>query len=123
LIFLLNLSIRTRLDRLDGTGEMAWSDPVAVEATVAGMLAGLAEKPPPFELPLPFTQLFRRYLANCSAEDLLDLCNGIAATYPPEAPETLHKGAARGACRRAVRCLGPALTSLYAAIIPVPAAR
>lgn len=88
LIFLLNLSIRTRLDRLDGTGDMAWSDPAAVEATVAGMLAGLAEKPAPFELPLPVAQLFRRYLAACSTDDLLDLCNGIAQTYPPEAPET-----------------------------------
>jgi len=88
LIFLLNLSIRTRLDRLDGTGDMAWSGALAVEATVAGMLAGLAEKPPPFELPLPFTQLFQRYLANCSVDDLQDLCNGIAATYPPEALET-----------------------------------
>ncbi|MGE5256309.1 MAG: hypothetical protein ACM3KE_06540 [Hyphomicrobiales bacterium] len=88
LIFLLNLSIRTRLDRLDGTGAMAWSDPVAVEATVAGMLAGLAGKPPPFGLALPVDQLFRHYLAACSAEDVLDLCNGIANTYPPEAPET-----------------------------------
>lgn len=88
LIFLLNLSIRTRLDRLDGIGDMAWSDPVAVEATVAGMLAALTEKPPPFELPLPFNQLFQQYLAACSADDLLDLCNGIASTYPPEAPET-----------------------------------
>jgi hypothetical protein len=88
LIFLLNLSFRTRLDRLDGTGAMAWSDPVAVEATVAGMLASLAEKPAPFELPLPVDQLFRHYLAACSTEDLQDLCNGIASTYPPEAPET-----------------------------------
>jgi hypothetical protein len=88
LIFLLNLSIRTRLDRLDGVGEMAWSGPAAVEATVAGMLAALAEKPAPFELPLPLDRLFRRYLAACSSDDLQELCNGIASTYGPEAPET-----------------------------------
>lgn len=88
LIFLLNLSIRTRLDRLDGTGDMAWSDALAVEATAAGMLAGLAEKPPPFKLPLPLDQFFLPYLAACSADDLLELCSGIANTYPPEAPET-----------------------------------
>jgi hypothetical protein len=87
LIFLLNLSIRTRLDRLDGTGDMAWSDALAVEATIAGSLAGLAEKPPPFELPVPLDRLFRHYLSACSTEDLLDLCSGIADTYPPEAPE------------------------------------
>jgi hypothetical protein len=90
LIFLLNLGIRSRLDRLDGTGEMAWSGPAAVEATVAGMLAGLAEKPAPCELPLPLEQLFRRYLAACTAEDLLDMCREIAATvFPPARPERL----------------------------------
>jgi hypothetical protein len=88
LIFLLNLSLRTRLDRLDGTGGMAWTDGVAVEATVAGMLAGLAGNPPPFDLPMPLDRLFRDYLSACSAEDLLDLCSGIADTYPPEAEET-----------------------------------
>jgi hypothetical protein len=87
LIFLLDLSIRTRLDRLDGTGDIAWSDLLAVGATVDGMLAGLVEKPTPFELPLPLDQLFKHYLAACSADDILDLCKGIAARYRPEAPE------------------------------------
>ena len=83
LIFLLHISIRTRLDRLDGTGDMVWSESAAVEATVTGMLAGLAEKPPPFELPLPLNQLFQRYLASCSAGDLMVLCRGIAAKACP----------------------------------------
>jgi hypothetical protein len=83
LIFLLNLGLRTRLDRLDGTGDMAWSDPVAVEATVAGMLAGLAQKRAPFELPLPLDLLFRRYLAACAADDLLEMCRAIAAKVFP----------------------------------------
>jgi hypothetical protein len=88
LIFLLNLGMRTRLDRLDGTGEMVWSGPVAVEATVAGMLAGLAEKPAPCELPLPLDGLFRRYLAACSSDDLLEMCLAVAAkAFPPGSPE------------------------------------
>ena len=88
LIFLLNLGMRTRLDRLDGTGEMAWSGPVAVEATVAGMLAALAEKPAPCELPLPLDGLFRRYLAACSSDDLLEMCLAVAAkAFPPGSPE------------------------------------
>ncbi len=90
LIFLLNLGIRNRLDRLDGTGEMVWSGPAAVEATVAGMLAGLAEKPPLCDLPLPLEQIFRRYLAACSADELLEMCREIAATvFPPDRPERL----------------------------------
>jgi len=84
LIFLLNLSIRTRLDRLDGTGDLAWSEPVAVQATVAGMLDSLAEKAEPFELPLPMELLFRRFLAACSKEDLLSLCRAIVEkNYAP----------------------------------------
>jgi hypothetical protein len=88
LIFLLNLGMRTRLDRLDGTGDMAWAGPVAVEATVAGMLAALAEKPAPCELPLPLDGLFRRYLAACSSDDLLDMCLAVATkAFPPGSPE------------------------------------
>ena len=84
LIFLLNLSIRTRLDRLDGTGDLAWSDSIAVQATVAGLLDSLAERTAPFELPLPMELLFRRYLAACSKDDLLALCMAIAEkNYAP----------------------------------------
>lgn len=88
LIFLLNLSVRTRLDRLDGTGDLAWSDPLAVEATVAGVLDGLDGKTVPWELPLPIDALFRRYLAACSAEDLLLLCTDLVKkNYPAGSAE------------------------------------
>jgi hypothetical protein len=94
LIFLLNLGVRTRLDRLDGTGELAWSDPVAVEATVAGVLDGLADQPAPFELPLALDQLFRPFLGTCGADDLLALCTAIAAkNYPLGSPERALLGA------------------------------
>ena len=36
MVFLANLSLRNRLDRLDGTGEMAWAEDASVFATVAG---------------------------------------------------------------------------------------
>jgi len=84
LIFLLNLSIRTRLDRLDGTGDTVWAGPAAVAATVEGVLDSLAEKPAPGELPLPTDQLFRRFLAACREEDLPDLCQAIAAKIDPD---------------------------------------
>jgi hypothetical protein len=88
LIFLLNVSVRTRLDRLDGTGDLAWSDPLAVEATVAGVLDGLADKTAPWELPLPIDALFRRFLATCSSEDLLLLCTDLVKkNYPAGSTE------------------------------------
>jgi hypothetical protein len=79
LVFLLNVSVRTRLDRLDGTGELVWSDPEAVASTVSGVLDGLSEKPARFDLPLPMDLLFKRFLAACREEDLLGLCLAIAA--------------------------------------------
>ncbi|UCD90878.1 MAG: hypothetical protein JSW04_05485 [Desulfobacterales bacterium] len=36
LVFFLNLSIRTRLDRLDGIGDMVWSDNIAIDGTLNG---------------------------------------------------------------------------------------
>ncbi|MGW8287605.1 MAG: hypothetical protein ACWGOD_05135 [Desulfobulbales bacterium] len=39
--FLLNLSLRIRLDRCDGTGEPAWFNSFAVQSAVAGFVDGL----------------------------------------------------------------------------------
>ncbi len=38
--FFANLTLRNRIDRLDGTGKMAWAGDEAVAATVAGFLRG-----------------------------------------------------------------------------------
>ena len=44
LFFLLNLSVRMRLDRLDGVGAVAWADDECVDATLDGFLEGLRSK-------------------------------------------------------------------------------
>ena len=121
LIFLLNLSIRTRLDRLDGTGELAWAGPESVAATVEGVLDSLAAKPAPVELPLPMDLLFRRFLAACREEDLLDLCQAIAARDRSGwQRRAAFDGKVRGgACRNAGRRLQPALMVLRTAINPI----
>lgn len=41
LAFFLNMTLRNRLDRLDGTGPIAWAEPLAVPATVEGACRGL----------------------------------------------------------------------------------
>jgi hypothetical protein len=86
LLFLLQVSIRMRLDRLDGVGQIAWSGPETVKGTLAGVLEALADKPDPAGLPLDV--LFSRYLASCTEEDLLDMCQGLVAkTFSSGAPE------------------------------------
>ncbi|MCU0564612.1 MAG: hypothetical protein MUE48_11835 [Desulfobacterales bacterium] len=101
--FLLQLSLRTRIDRLDGTGDMVWSGPEAVGATVDGVLAALAETPFPEGLPLPFADLFGRYLAGCSAEVLEGLCADVVARSFP--PGSIERGLAAAGLTEHVRAL------------------
>lgn len=88
LLFLLRLTIRNRLDRLDGTGEMAWAGPQAVAPTVDGALRALADLPFPGELPMPFDQVFARFLARCSRGLVGELsADLVARDYPPGSAE------------------------------------
>ena len=87
LVFFLNLSIHMRLDRLDGIGEMVWSDPLAVEATLIGFLEALSMKPDVPALPDSPLACFIAYLASCSRADLRDLCELIVKRFNPRMPE------------------------------------
>ncbi len=86
LIFFLNLSIHMRLDRLDGIGEFAWSDDVAVEATLIGFLEALSMKPDIPSLPDSPMACFVAYLASCTEEDLIDLTRAIVNRFNPRMP-------------------------------------
>lgn len=87
LVFFLNLSLRTRLDRLDGIGEMIWSDKAAVEATLVGFLEALSIKPPIAVLPDSVLACFAAYLSSCTKEDLLDLLEAVVNRFNPKMPE------------------------------------
>jgi hypothetical protein len=88
LVFFLNLTIRMRLDRLDGVGEIAWAGPASVEGALAGVLEALAEKPELPDVPLPLDVLFAHYLLSGTPDELLDLCSGILASFHPQSPDT-----------------------------------
>jgi len=87
LVFFLNLAIRMRLDRLDGVGEIVWSDRVVPGPMVQGFLEALALKPPISLLAEPLVDLFRKYLLSCSRIDLLDLNSAIVQKMHPRAPD------------------------------------
>ncbi len=87
LLFLLDLSVRTRLDRLDGIGDIAWAEDVAVLGTWAGFLAGLSENrfwPPEIGNP---KALFEAYLGGRHGVMLPELLVAILNTFHPDAPE------------------------------------
>jgi hypothetical protein len=86
LIFFLNLSIRMRLDRLNGIGEMVWSDSVAVEATLIGFLEALSMKPDVSSLPESPLACFIAYLASCTEAGLMDLTEAIVNRFNPQMP-------------------------------------
>ena len=86
LIFFLSLSIRMRLDRLDGIGEMVWSDSIAVEPTLIGFLEALSIKPDISSLPDSPLACFIAYLASCTEGDLIDLTATIVNRFNPQMP-------------------------------------
>ena len=87
LIFFLKLSIRMRLDRIDGVGELVWSEPGVVHSTVTGVFDALAQKPADPLLPDAVDTCFKYYLSICSRQDLFELAESILEILPGMAPE------------------------------------
>jgi hypothetical protein len=72
LVFFLNLTLRNRIDRLDGTGDPAWAGPLAVEATVRGVVEALSAY---------HKELFIVFLKSYEASELLDVLQVVANRY------------------------------------------
>ena len=87
LVFILNLSIRMRLDRLDGVGDIVWSEDCAAEETLRGFYQALALKPQVLLIPAPQADFFFDYLSALPESQLYDLSSSIANSYNPAAPE------------------------------------
>jgi hypothetical protein len=76
-----------RLDRIDGVGDMVWSDDCAVEETLRGFYQALALKPQIPFIPAPQADFFLDYLSALPESQLYDLSFSIANAYNPLAPE------------------------------------
>ncbi len=88
LVFLLNLSIRMRLDRIDGVGDIVWSDDIAVQGTLKGFFQGLNRKNSTGLFSDSFDAYFHDYLLlSCTEKDFYDLSLDIVNSYNPLAPE------------------------------------
>ena len=87
LLFLLNMTIRMRLDRLDGVAEMVWADDHSVAATVKGFFQGLTLQSRGDIIPAGVPALFHAYLKDLSAEDAFDLLASMVAQMPSGSPE------------------------------------
>ncbi len=89
LFFLLNLSIRMRLDRLDGAGAVAWADDDCVDATLQGFVEGLRTKQSHEFIDERVVTEFQQYGQSLAKEDLsyrfhalIDGCDEAAPDIP-----------------------------------------
>jgi len=81
LLFLLNLSVRTRIDRDSGTGDLLWSEELAVPATIKGFFEGLELQVRHGFIPEELPGIFHSYLKALSAADLMDLLAALVARH------------------------------------------
>ena len=88
LIFLINMSIKMRLDRLDGIGEIAWAHKNAVKGTIKGFFKGLSLKPEVKELPDTPLACFKYYFSKLSQKDIYDLSLCLFKRWNKASPET-----------------------------------
>ncbi len=87
LIFLIVISIRMRLDRLDGTGNIVWADNIAVEGTTRGFREGIIIKSKSGVIPYNFIDEFRIYLQSISENELFELLKTIISSFNQSAPD------------------------------------
>jgi len=87
LVFFLNLTIRMRLDRLDGVGEIMWSDDTSIGGILKGFFESLALKPPNISFPGSLIDCFRNHLLSCSQSDLFGLSQAMVDAYNPQSAE------------------------------------
>jgi len=87
LLFLLNLSVRMRLDRLDGVGAVAWADDECVDATLEGFVEGLRIKQDRRFVDVGFVNGFLQYLQSLPKEDLSHTFHVLIDAYDQAAPD------------------------------------
>ena len=84
--FFLNLSLRMRLDRLDGSGEIAWAGEDCLDATWKGFQEGLWIQEQEGFLPPGFRKTFLKELSRFSEEALTERFYSLLASYAAECP-------------------------------------
>jgi len=87
LVFFLNMAIKMRIDRLDGIGDIVWSDDVILKGILKGFFEALALKPVISAFTEPLNECFRQHLLSCSRADFFELNHAIFQTFPSQSPE------------------------------------
>ena len=86
-IFFIHLTIRMRLDRMDGVGETVWGNDLAVMGAVEGFIMGLRYQVANEQMPEELFDGIRSYLKTFSQENILEWCTNIANQVYKNAPD------------------------------------
>jgi hypothetical protein len=86
-LFFLNLSLRMRLDRLDGTGELVWATPDCLPGVVSGFLDAWEQKAR-VDDDLPETSAVLEVLRSFTPEEWIPLADLLLADGLTEAEES-----------------------------------
>lgn len=86
IVFFLHLSIRMRLDKLDGVGDTIWLNDYVVPALTQGFFSALEEKNSLTEMPFSPVQLLE-ILRSFSEEDFFSMCQPLLGIYRHEADD------------------------------------
>lgn len=87
IFFFLNLSIRMRLDRLDGVGELIWAGDECLDMTWEGFKEALQVKEREGILALGFGKSFLETLSRISGEALIERFLALLESYDPQTPD------------------------------------
>jgi len=87
LLFLANLTVRMRLDRLDGVGDTGWADDRCVEAVLRGFWDALPAKEAAADSGADLTREFKDFVSSLSLNDLVDVFRSVVGSYDSEAPD------------------------------------
>jgi hypothetical protein len=87
LFFFLNLSIRTRLDRLDGVGDLVWAEEDCLERTWFGFLEGLKLKEKESILGSGFVHSLMDWMKALSLSDLAERFSALLESYDLGTPD------------------------------------
>ncbi len=82
--FLLNLSLRIRLDRIDGVEEPAWLEAFAVEGAVAGFFAGLGAASKTNSLAICRLEEFHEIMRSFDTREICDMYDSLLEIYADE---------------------------------------
>jgi len=87
LLYLIKLSIRNRLDRLDGTGDLGWAGDDALKGTIEGFFRGLSVMAAKMDLPADFQDQFKNVLRCYPPDALQTLFSAFVDKIPATSPE------------------------------------